>query len=117
MEKTIKEPSAWIIVLFFILVVLAWMGLGYHASLQKDPGQYGDMFGSANALFSGLAFVGLIYTIWLQRAELRLQRQELEATRYELAGQKAQMEAQNLTLRRQNFENTFFNYCDSTMIS
>jgi len=66
------------------------------------------MFGAANALFSGLAFAGLIYAIWLQRLELQLQREELVATRAELRGQKEQLEAQNRTLRKQSFENTFY---------
>jgi hypothetical protein len=43
------------------------------------------MFGGINALFAGLAFAGLIYTIYLQRDELRLQREELELTRIELS--------------------------------
>ncbi len=73
------------------------------------------MFGAVNALFSGLAFAGVIFAIFLQRHEIKLQRKELELQRKELAltrgelkGQKHQMEAQNKTLRTQSFENTFF---------
>ena len=47
-------------------------------------GQFGDLFGAVTALFTGLAFAGVIYTIILQREELRLQRQELSLTRAEL---------------------------------
>ena len=60
------------------------------------------MFGSVNALFSGLAFAGVIYAILLQREELGLQREELIKTRLEFR-------QQNETLRKQRFENTFFN--------
>lgn len=74
----------------------------------ENPGTFGDMFGSINALFSGLAFAGIIYTILLQREELGLQREELTATRKELEGQKIQLEKQNDTLSKQAFENTFF---------
>lgn len=49
-----------------------------------ESGQFGDMFGGLNAFFSGLAFFGVIYTIFLQREELGLQRKELELTRGEL---------------------------------
>ena len=49
-----------------------------------DRGTFGDLFGVVNALFSGLAFAGIIYTILLQRTELKLQRQELKETRLEL---------------------------------
>jgi hypothetical protein len=44
----------------------------------QTRGQFGDMFGAVNAFFSGLALVGIVYNIMLQRKELRLQRQELE---------------------------------------
>jgi hypothetical protein len=101
-------PSAGIGIVLFVAVVSIWWGMGWWASIQPDPGRYGDMFGSVNALFSGLAFAGLIYALLLQRLELRLQRQELAATRAELKGQREQMEAQNRTLRKQNFEGTFF---------
>ena len=36
----------------------------------QDRGLFGDMFGAMNALFGGLAFAGIIYTILLQRVEL-----------------------------------------------
>ncbi|PIQ68035.1 MAG: hypothetical protein COV91_06160 [Candidatus Taylorbacteria bacterium CG11_big_fil_rev_8_21_14_0_20_46_11] len=49
-----------------------------------ESGQFGDMFGGLNAFFSGLAFLGVIYAIFLQREELGLQRKELELTREEL---------------------------------
>lgn len=61
-----------------------------------------------SALFSGLAFWGVIYAILLQKSELALQRKELELTRGEVRGQKEQLAEQNLTMRQQRFENTFF---------
>ena len=79
-------------------------------------GTFGDQFGAVNALFSGLAFTGLIYTIILQRRDLelqrhdlKLQRDELALTRKEMEEQTAEFEKQNETLRIQRFENTFFN--------
>jgi hypothetical protein len=57
----------------------------YFFGPPDGPGVFGDMFGVANALFSGLAFVGIIIAILLQRQELSLQRLELEATREEMA--------------------------------
>jgi hypothetical protein len=59
------------------------------------------MFGVVNALFSGLAFAGIIFTILLQRKELKYQREELSATRSEFI-------TQNKTLKAQRFESTFF---------
>ncbi|WP_142806918.1 hypothetical protein [Stenotrophomonas maltophilia] len=47
-------------------------------------GQFGDMFGAVNTLFSGLAFASLIFALSLQRKDLALQRTELQMTRVEL---------------------------------
>jgi hypothetical protein len=59
-------------------LVFRWLG-------EMDTrGQFGDIFGGVNALFTGLAFAGVIYTIFLQRKELELQREELGLTRNEL---------------------------------
>ena len=68
----------------------------------NDRGTIGDMFGSINSLFSGLALAGIILTILLQRKELKLQRKELADTRVEF-------KIQNETLKLQRFESTFFN--------
>ena len=56
-------------------------------------GQFGDSFGAVNALFSGLAFAGLISALYLQRSELQLQREELRLTRHELSEQSAAQKA------------------------
>ena len=83
----------------FALVVL-WFP-GDTETIWAKRGQFGDVFGVVNALFSGLAFAGIIYTILLQREELREQRTELALTR-------AEFEEQNSTLAAQRFETTFF---------
>jgi hypothetical protein len=62
-------------------LITLWLAvpfLGWLFSKPADAGTFGDSFGSVNALFTGLAFGGLIYTILLQRKELELQRQELK---------------------------------------
>ena len=59
-------------------------------------GTFGDMFGAANALFSSIAFVGILFAILLQRQELTLQRKELSLTREELQKTAA---AQEMTAR------------------
>ncbi|MFW9641928.1 hypothetical protein V3H44_22885 [Vibrio parahaemolyticus] len=53
-------------------------------SIEKS-GVFGDSFGPLTALFSGLAFAGMIITILMQREELKLQREELSLTREELS--------------------------------
>lgn len=64
-------------------------------------GQFGDVFGAVNALFSGMAFAGLIYAILLQREDLALQRKELELTRQELTRSAQAQEQSELALRAQ----------------
>ena len=94
------------------IAILIWLCLpailtGSHDTIS-EKGAYGDTYGTVNALFTALAFVGVITTILLQRKELTLQRQELKLTREELAGQKKQLQIQSDTFKQQRFENTFF---------
>jgi hypothetical protein len=51
----------------------------------ETRGIFGDMFGAANALFSGLTFAGMVYTLLMQNTELQLQRDELRMARDEQA--------------------------------
>lgn len=48
-----------------------------------SPGEFGDTFGTVNALFSGLALAGAIYTVRQQREELEQQREDLALHREE----------------------------------
>jgi uncharacterized membrane-anchored protein YhcB (DUF1043 family) len=97
-----KKPNLWYFTGPAAFVIVVW-GLGW---LNKRPF---DIFNAITALFSGLAFAGLIYTLYQQHVELTLQRKELEDTRKELEGQKIQLELQNKHFAQQNFETTFFN--------
>ena len=104
----------WIWIVIAIIGVIAlwglsWWGINKFIDDPTDQGTFGDMFGAVNALFSGLAFAGLIVTLLYQKEELKLQREELAQTREELKGQREEFEEQNKTMKRQRFENTFFN--------
>jgi len=105
-------PIGRIILYSLIGVIVLWalsFFLFYVIPDSGERGQFGDMFGAVNALFSGLAFAGLIITLILQRQELGLQREELEQTREELRNQRAEFEKENETLMYQRFENLFYN--------
>jgi hypothetical protein len=80
------------LVIFDVFILKNW----------TERGTFGDTFGFLNAIFSGLAFGGILYTILLQREELKDQRLELLYTRRELEGQKDQLILQKV-------ENHFFN--------
>jgi hypothetical protein len=100
MRKTSLSTLNISIIALFIVVIL-W-GLNWYVGIKSpcfsnwsDRASFGDMFGVVSALFSGLAFAGIIITIFLQTKELALQRQELEDTRTEIRGQKDQLIIQN----------------------
>lgn len=120
-----RQHKPWIIfaiaVIFIIAVCLLFVYFmkGQPWDMEKR-GQFGDMFGVLGAVFSGLAFAGLIVTLIqqhddlkLQREDLRLQRQEIAQTNLELALQRKEMEEQNKTIMLQRFETTFFNMLKS----
>ncbi len=90
--------------LFFIVILLfgfsIWVLYCIFPDLT-DRGAFGDSFGVVNSLFSGLAFAGLIFTIYLQRTELKLQREELQATRVELKRSAKAQEKSEEQLRQQ----------------
>lgn len=97
--ETIRKSDIKLGVFFFLIILSLWLILSMTVYfIQPDlisRAQFGDMFGSVNSLFSGLAFGGLIYTIYLQRKELTLQRKELVLTRNELMrSAKAQEESE-----------------------
>lgn len=111
-EETKSRLWIWIIIAIVSVIAMwgfSWWGINKFIDEPTNQGTFGDMFGAVNALFSGLAFAGLIVTLLYQKEELKLQREELAQTREELKGQREEFEEQNKTMKRQRFENTFFN--------
>lgn len=56
---------------------LAYWGVAHFIADPPTRGQFGDTFGITNSLFSGLAFLALIYTIRLQQTQLETQNDSL----------------------------------------
>lgn len=89
-----KQVSPWIIcLLVFLFVFVLWGWLGFKPPI-RDAGQQsrdsvhqlrgasGDQFGAVNALFSGLAFAGVVLALVLQRRDLiQTNRQHAETLR------------------------------------
>ena len=71
-------------------------------------GQFGDMFGSLNALFTALAFAAVFWSATMQRREMEMQRTELKLQREALVDQRKEMEQQRAVFSQQAFESTFF---------
>ena len=63
--------------IWFIGGALLWFGFPN----WETRGNFGEMFGVVEALFSGLAFAGIIYTILIQQKELSVQSRELARQR------------------------------------
>lgn len=78
-----KEKSVitlWIVIgaaLIIGLWFLSFVLISTFYSTPTERGTFGDMFGAINALFSGLAFLGLIIALILQKKELEEQRKEI----------------------------------------
>ncbi|EPP5730072.1 hypothetical protein ACUT7I_003458, partial [Vibrio cholerae] len=100
----LKEENLKFVGLFICVLALWALGpivLINLFSSWEVRGQFGDLFGSTNALFSGLAFAGLIYTIYLQKNELALQREELRLQREEMAASRAELANQGVLQEKQ----------------
>ena len=104
-DNEVSFPSMSSFVALIILVIAfqfaTGFGIYYLIDNWSDRASFGDMFGATGALFSGLAFSGVIYTILLQRRELELQRKELELTREELKRTAEAQEKSQLALAEQ----------------
>ena len=77
-----------IMVAVFISVTVVWfLSFLIVSRLFGAPdgaGRAGDLFGAVGALFSGWAFVGVLWAISLQRKSLEIQHEDLKGTRGEM---------------------------------
>lgn len=63
--------------LFIALIVIAyWIGVVYWIPSWANRGLFGDMFGALNAIFSGIALIGVVLAVYLQQVQLTLQKDE-----------------------------------------
>jgi len=69
----------WFFFLMFCVVGLLFLNFAW-LSQNADKGALGDLFGVSNALFSGLAFVGLVIAILQQHEEIKLNKRETDET-------------------------------------
>lgn len=123
-SKTKKWYQEWPFIITIIIVFVLWVGFGIVAyKLGKtwpERGTFGDMFGSINTLFSGLAFAGVVTTLFLQRQDLEIQRQVQDTQLKDLKQQAEatvrsakQMELQQQLLNFQIIQQTVLNLIES----
>jgi hypothetical protein len=103
-----RRGEFWIPIVAFVIVLTLWILNAVILVGVEGHGQYGDMFGAVNALFSGLAFAGVVYAIILQRAELAIARDDLNKTKRIMDDQQNSIAAQNSHTEKKSFEDTFF---------
>jgi len=93
--------------LFFLLagIFIVWVIAGiifwfvFNVS-DKNGGEFGDMFGVINALFSGLAFGVVIYAIFLQKEDLEISLKELTtSTKAQTKSSKALIDQSDIMLK------------------
>lgn len=115
-ERIFNKLNCFYIGAFIVVLLIfgvSWCLIDVLIDGDEAKGQFGDKFGAINALFSGLAFAGLIVTLIQQKEELSLQREELKNTREELANQSKEFEEQNKIIRYQRFESSFFSLIEA----
>ena len=89
-EKQINTTDNHLGIFFIIAAILVVFSIAFPFLVNcwfsdwEKSGTFGDTFGALNALFSGLAFAGVITTILIQKSELKNQRIELQLQRIEM---------------------------------
>ncbi|MBV7469124.1 putative phage abortive infection protein [Aeromonas sp. sif0611] len=109
-----KKSTIWLLFVILIsVIVVIWFNytkiffdisfsdIKDKADLPENAGRFGDVYGSLNTLFSGVAFAALFISILFQSAEL-------SATREEMKNQGDQFKKQTEMLDKQSFENSLF---------
>lgn len=96
-ETTLQKRDVLIFIIILAVITAMWGGAWYWVdeNIVAQPnnnnfnanaairGQFGDQFGAINALFSGFAFAGIIFTILLQRRDLAETRNAMSSERFD----------------------------------
>lgn len=77
---------------------LFWWGVVHWIPKGEDRGHFGDQFGAVNALFTGLAFAGVVLTLYQQHSEAK--RQEVRF-RNELAEKRLANDAEETRFQKE----------------
>lgn len=123
LKRFFRREAFWLsfsgLLLLLLGIVTAWLFWALFTWIFYDSpttsGPAGDKFGGITALFSGLAFAGLIFTLFVQKKELQYQREELghlveeqRQTKGHLKEQAEHLKSQAAFIEKQVFEATFF---------
>ena len=102
-QKLASLPVLLLVMAGVVLVIAGlYMRLVFGEFVPTPPaggqewGTFGDAFGGLNAIYSGLAFAGVIVSLIYQRRELSHQIEELQKTSNALEEQRKEMQRQRL---------------------
>jgi hypothetical protein len=105
--KSTSKLRFWLKIAIFFIPCAYAVNFWYALNQNQTGGTFGDTFGAANALFSGVALMMLVYAVVLQRDELEITKEDRDTTRNLLSGQERINALQESALNRQIFEQSF----------
>lgn len=100
-----QREFSWLFVVTISFIFMTWM-IAIYLTLQS-PNNESIFFDAVVALFTGVAFTGVIYSLHLQREDLQLNREELKINREEIARNREELKAHKEELQRQLFDQHF----------
>lgn len=100
-----QQQFSWTFAITIGFIFITWIVAIYLTF--KSPDNESIFFDAVVALFTGVAFTGVIYSLHLQREDLQLNREELQINRGEIARAHQELKEQNASLEKQTFEQHF----------
>lgn len=111
-EEPNKKGAAIVAAVIGVLCFALWavnLCLGYFFwDKTINLGTLGDGQNIANSVFAGGAFIGVFYSVMLQRDELRIARKDSRRMAKVMEEQERNIAEQQVMAREANFERTFF---------
>lgn len=82
-----------VVFMFLVIIFCPWiLQKWFNIESLNDKALFGNMYWIVTSLFSWLAFLWVIVSLFLQREDLKLTREELKLTRDELVLQRVELE-------------------------
>ena len=104
-DKKEQREFSWLFVVTISFIFMTWM-IAIYLTLQS-PDNESIFFDAIVALFTGVAFTGVIYSLHLQREDLQLNREELKINREEIARNRQELKSQKEAIQKQLFDQHF----------
>ena len=105
LENSEQQRFSWTFAVTISFIFITWIVAIYLTF--KSPDNESIFFDAIVALFTGVAFTGVIYSLHLQRQDLQLNRDELQINRSEIARAREELKEQKVSLEKQTFEQHF----------